>query len=104
MQQYGAGQGASTMPRRGRLRLLLSAIVLFVVIATLAALVVWVAPLAKGGAGAEDADLRSGAGSAVIHDDAGNVNHYASPLPHGKAATSNVGSAIIHDDAGNVHR
>jgi hypothetical protein len=50
---------------------------------------VWVVPLATSGVGAEDAISKAGAGSAVIHDDAGNVNR-------------NTGSAPIHDDPWNL--
>jgi long-subunit fatty acid transport protein len=72
----------------------LLAIATIVVIAAMVALLVWAAPLARSGVGAEDANAGAGtgtgAGSAVIHDDAGNVHR-------------NTGSAPIHDDAGNVH-
>jgi hypothetical protein len=68
----------------------LVAIVAIVVIAAMVALVVWTAPFAtSGGVEAEDAIPRVGAGSAIVHDDAGNM-----PL--------SAGSAVIHDDAGNV--
>lgn len=83
MQADGAVRGASTIPRRGRLSVLLA----IVVIAAMVALLVWTAPFATSGVGAEDA----GAGSAaVVHDDAGNVH-------------PNAGSAVVHDDAGSVH-
>ncbi len=60
------------------------------VIATTVALLVWAGALARSGVGAEDANPKAaGADSAVIHDDAGNVNR-------------NTGSAIIHDDAWNL--
>jgi hypothetical protein len=45
-----------------------------VVIAAMVALVVWAGALATSGVGAEDANAGAGAGSAVIHDDAGHVN------------------------------
>ena len=86
MQADGAVRGDTTIPRPRRLRALLA----IVVIAALVALLVWAAPLATGGAGVEDAFPNVGAGSAVLHDDAGNVH-------------SNAGSAIVHDDAGSVH-
>jgi hypothetical protein len=69
---------------------MLLALVALVVIAATVALLMWSAPLARSGIGAEDANPAAGAGSAVIHDDAGNVNR-------------NADSAIVHDDAGNVH-
>lgn len=90
MQVDGAVQGASTIPRRRRLNVLL-AIAAVVVIATVVALVVWAAPLATSGVGTEDANPKAGAVSAVIHDDAGNL------LPEAGAV-----SAVVHDDAGNV--
>ncbi len=58
------------------------------VIAAIVALLVWAAPLVRSGVGAEDAN--SNGGSAVIHDDAGNVHR-------------NAGSAVLHDDPWNVH-
>ena len=73
MQVDGAVQGVSTIPRRRRLNVVL-AIVAVVVIGLMVALLVWVAPLARSGVGAQDANPNAGAGSAVIHDDAGNVN------------------------------
>jgi hypothetical protein len=68
----------------------LLAIVAIVVIAAMVALLVWAAPLARSGVGAQDANPHASVGSAVIHDDPWN-------LPR------NAGSAPIHDDAGNVH-
>ena len=89
MQVDGAVQGGSTVPRRRRLNVLV-AMVVIVVIAAMVALLIWAAPFASSGVGAEDAKPNAGAGSAIIHDDAGNVHR-------------NAGSAVIHDDAGNVH-
>ena len=88
--------------------MLLATAAVVVVIATVALLVIWAAPLARSGAGAQDANPSgaggAGAGSAIIHDDAGNVNDdYSYPLPPGKAEQLNAGSAVIHDDAGAVH-
>jgi hypothetical protein len=81
MQAGSEVQGVSTTPRRGRLGVLL----------VMAALVVWTCPFAtNGGAGAEDAISKARAGSAIFHDDAGNM-----PL--------SAGSAVLHDDADNVH-
>lgn len=68
MQADGALQGgASTIPRRRRLNVLLA----IVVIAAVVALLTWAAPFASSEFGAEDAN--AGAGTAIIHDDAGNV-------------------------------
>jgi hypothetical protein len=89
MQVGGALQGGRTILRRGRLQVVL-AILVVVVIAVMVALLVWAAPLATSGVGAEDAIPSTG--SAVIHDDPWN-------LP-----SSNAGSAVIHDDAGYVNR
>ena len=71
MQVGGALQGGSTSPRRRRLNVLL-AILAIVVIAAMITLLVWAGALARSGVGAEDAN--AGAGSAVIHDDPGNVH------------------------------
>ncbi len=61
------------MPRRGGRLEVLVAIAAIVVIAAVVALMVWVVPLATSGVGTEDAIPKAGAGSAVIHDDAGNM-------------------------------
>lgn len=90
MQANGALQGGSTIPKRGRLRVLL-AILAIVVIAAMMALLMWASPFATSGVGAEDAISSVGTGSTVVHDDAGYVHR-------------SVGSAVAHDDAGNVHR
>ena len=68
MQVDGAAHGVGTIHRRKRLNVLLT-IVAVVVIAAMVALLVWAAPLATNGVEVQDA----GAGSAVIHDDAGIV-------------------------------
>jgi len=52
----------------------LLAVVAVVVIAAMVALLVWAGALARSEVGAEDANAGAGAGSAVIHDDAGHVN------------------------------
>jgi hypothetical protein len=75
MQVGGAVQGASTIHPRRRLNTLL-AIAAILMIAALVALVMWVTPLAPSGVGTEDAIPRAGAGSAILHDDAGSVRHY----------------------------
>ena len=72
MQVNGAVQGVSTIPRRRRLNVVLT-IVAVVVIGLMVALMVWVVPLATSGVGAEDAISKASAGSAIIHDDAGNL-------------------------------
>ncbi len=82
MQVDGALQGGRTIPRRGRLQVLL-AILAIVVIAAMIALLVWAGHLARSGVGAEGAN--AGAGSAVIHDDAGNVH------PKAGSAVKNTG-------------
>ena len=72
MQVGGTVQGASNIPRRGRRLEVLLAIAAVVVIAVVA-LQVWIVPLATSGVGAEAASPNAGAGSAIIHDDAGNM-------------------------------
>ena len=124
MQADGAVQGVSTIPRRRRLGVLVA----IVVIAAMVALVVWTAPFAtSGGVGAEDAIPKAGAGSAIVHDDAGNMplsagsavihddaGRMLSDLPEAGAVSAaihddagnvhpNAGSAVLHDDAGNLH-
>jgi hypothetical protein len=106
----------------------LGVLVAIVVIAAMVALVVWTAPFAtSGGVGAEDAIPKAGAGSAIVHDDAGNMPLSAgsavihddagsmlSDLPEAGAVSAaihddagnvhpNAGSAVLHDDAGNLH-
>ena len=111
MQVDGAVQGVSTIPRRKRLNVVL-AIVAVVVIGAMVALLVWVAPLARSGVGAQDANTnKAGAVSAVIHDDAGNMLPEAgavSAVVHDDAGNmlpkAGAGSAALHDDAGNVNR
>ena len=75
MQAHGAARGGvgTTMPRRGGRLEVLVAIAAIVVIAAVVALMVWVVPLATSGVGAEDAISKASAGSAIIHDDAGNL-------------------------------
>lgn len=111
-------RAAIKQPRRGRLDVLLAV----AVIGTLIALMVWAVP-----PGSEDtsgtAAPTAGAGSAIIHDDAGNVNRNVAPavihddawnIPRDESSAvihddawnmpASAGSAIIHDDAGNVNR
>ena len=104
MQAGSAAQGVGTIPRRRRLEVLL-AIAAVVAVTAMVAFLMWMPPLATSGVGADDAIPRAGAVSAVLHDDAGNVNRYSYPLPPGKVASLNVPkavSAVVHDDAGNM--
>jgi len=74
MQAQGAARGGvGTTPRRGGRLEVLVAIAAIVVIVAVVALMVWVVPLATSGVGAEDAISKASAGSAIIHDDAGNL-------------------------------
>ena len=105
MQTGGALQGANTIPRRSRPNALLAGVAVLT-IAALVALMVWVGPFGVGGVETRDAVPAAGAGTAVVHDDAGNMPpelYY--PLPHGKVARpdANTGTAIVHDDAGNLN-
>jgi hypothetical protein len=90
VQTGGALQGAHTIPPRGRLSALL-AVVAVLAIAAFMALVVWAGPLSFGGAETREAVPAAGAGTAVVHDDAGSANRGLAP-----------GYAPIHDDAGNL--
>ena len=90
MQVDGAAHGVGTIPRRRRLNVVLATVAV-VVIAAMVALLVWAGAPARSGVGAEGANPKAGAGTAVIHDDPWN-------LP------PNAGSAPIHDDAGYVNR
>ena len=71
MQVDGALQGGSTRPRRRRLNVLL-AIVAILVIAAVVALMVWAAPLATSGAGAEAAVPKPEASWVTLYDAEGN--------------------------------
>jgi len=106
----GAVQGVNTIPRRRRWNALL-AVAAVALIAVLMALWVWVVLPATSGIEAEDAVPTAGTGSAIIHDDAGNVHPGVTPgyaIIHDDAGNvhpeTGTGSAIIHDDAGNVNR
>ena len=76
------------------------------------ALLVWAAPLMTSGVEAQDANPNAGAGSALIHDDAGNMFPEAgagSAVVHDDAGNMipevvGAGSPVVHDDAGNVNR
>ena len=90
MQAHGAARGGvgTPMPRGGgRLGGLLAVATVLIVVAVIAAITWGMGAPATGGLRVEDANLK--AGSALVHDDAGNM----------PPAT---GSAIVHDDAGNV--
>jgi hypothetical protein len=78
-------RGVGTIPGRGRRLEALLAIAALVVIVAVMTLLAWEVPPARSGA--EDATLKAGVVSAVIHDDAVNM-----PL--------GAGSAVVHDDAG----
>ncbi len=126
VQTGGALQGAHTIPPRGRLNALL-AVVAVLAIAAFMALVVWAGPFGFGGVESREAVPAAGAGTAVVHDDAGSVNRGLTPgyapvhddagnvgtgLAPGYAPVRHdvgtghpaVGTAIVHDDAGNVNR
>jgi hypothetical protein len=90
MQAHGAARGGvgTPMPRvGGRLGGLPAVAAVLVVVAVMAAIAWGMGAPATGGVGAEDANPK--AGSALVHDDAGNM-------------PSGVGSTAVHDDAGNV--
>ena len=111
MQAGGAAPTVGTILRRRRLEVLV-AIAAIVVIAAVVALMVWVVPLATSGVGAEDAISKASAGSAIIHDDAGNLPtdaERAAFYQMRQGAVKNTG--IMHasmvnlrDDEGDVHR
>jgi hypothetical protein len=104
-------QGANTIPPRGRLNVLL-AVVAVLAIATFLALVVWTGPFGFGGDETREAVPAAGAGTAIVHDDAGSFNRGLAPgyAPvhddAGSVGTGHpmAGTAIVHDDAGNVNR
>ncbi len=91
MQAHGAARGGgvgTSMPRGGgRLGGLLAVAAVLMILAVIAMMVWGVGTPATGGVGAEDANL--GAGSALVHDDAGNM------------PVTDAGS-VVRDDAGNV--
>jgi hypothetical protein len=101
-------QGANTIPRRSRPSALLAGVAVLA-IAALVALMMWVGPLGFGGVETREAVPVAGAGTAVVHDNAGSVHTGLAP---GSAAVHDdagnvrpaTGTAIVHDDAGNVNR
>jgi len=102
-------QGAHTIPPRGRLNMVL-AFVAVLAIAAFMALVVWAGPTGFGGVETKEAVPAAGAGTAVVHDDAGSVSRGLTPgyAPvHDDAGNMGTGLAPqyapVHDDAGNVN-
>ena len=109
MQAHGAARGGvgTPMPRHGgRLRGLLAVAAVLMIVAVMAAMTWGIGAPAMGGLGAEDADLETGSGSALVHDDAGNMPSAGtgSTLVHDDAGAMapGAGSVVVHDDAGNV--
>ena len=105
MQAHSAAQGVGTIPRRGRRLEVLLAIAAIVVIVAVTALLARGVPPATSGVGAEDVNLKAGAGSAIVHDDAGNMLPGAgAAVVHDDAGNmlTGAGSSIVHDDAGNM--
>ncbi len=108
MQAHGAAQGGvgTTIPRRGRrlLEALLAIAAILVIVAVMALMTRGIVAPATGGA--QDANLKAGAGTAVVHDDAGNMPFGAGSAPvhddAGNIPVIGAGSALVHDDAGNV--
>ena len=88
-----AGVG-TTIPRGGRrrrrLEALLTVAAILVIVALMALMTRGIVFPGTGGVGAQDANLEAGVGSAIVHDDAGNI------------PATGTGAAIVHDDAGNV--
>jgi len=111
MQAHGAAQGGvgTTIPRRGRRRLLealLAIAATLVIVAVMALMTRGLLSPTTGGVDAQDANLKAGAGSTLVHDDAGNMPPATgSVLVHDDAGNMPIGAgtAIAHDDAGNVN-
>ena len=109
MQAQRAARGGvgTTIPRRGGRRLLealLTVAAILVIVAVMALMTRGAGTPASSGVGAQDA--KSGVGSAVVHDDAGNMPlGTGSVLVHddaGNMPATGAGAAVVHDDAGNV--
>ncbi len=110
MQAHGAAQGGvgTTIPRRGRrlVEALLAIAAIVVIVAVMALMTRGVVTPATGGA--QDASLKVvSVGSAIIHDDAGNMpaSGAGAAVIHddaGNMPSTGTGAAIVHDDAGNV--
>ncbi len=93
MQAHGAAQGVgTTMPRRSRrlVEALLAAVTILVIVAVMALMTRGVVAPGTGGVGAQEANLKAGVSSAIVHDDAGNM------------PATGAGAAVVHDDAGNI--
>jgi hypothetical protein len=86
MQANGAAQGVGTIPRHSRLEMLLVIAAIVVIVALTSLLMRGVTPATSG---AVDDNFKAGAGSAIVHDDAGNM-------------PPDAGAAVVHDDAGNL--
>ncbi len=96
----GTVQGAGTIPPRRRLNAL-AAITAIVVIAAVVALVVWVAPLARSGVGAEDAILRAETPWVTLYDDEGKA-HLVQVVRTG-GAEDTPPWVRLYDKEGKVH-
>jgi hypothetical protein len=78
MRVPSAGRGVVTIPGRGGRLDVLLAIAAIVMLVAVMALLVWAVPLAMSGAQTANPSMGY-AGSAVIHDDAGNVHRTLMP-------------------------
>jgi hypothetical protein len=96
MQVNGVVQGVSTIPRHGRLNVLLA----IVVAAAVVALVVWVVPLATSRVGAEDAIPKAETPWVTLYDDEGNAH-----LVHVRTGGAEDAPPWVrlYDEAGNVY-
>jgi hypothetical protein len=96
----------TTIPRRGgrRLEALLTVAAILVIVAVMALMTRGIVAPTTGGA--QDANFKAGAGSALVHDDAGNMpaTGAGAAVVHDDAANMppGAGAAIVHDDAGSV--
>jgi len=82
-------------------------VVAVLAIAAFMALVVGAGPFGFGGVETRETVPAAGAGTAVVHNDAGSVNRGLAPgyAPvHDDAGNLGTGSAPVHDDAGSVNR
>lgn len=96
-----AAKGVRTAPRRSRR---LEVLLTFVAVLATFAVMAWLTPdYSPVTSGADDANFKPGAGTAVVHDDAGNMPlELRYPLPHGKVVNTGAVLAVVHDDAGNM--
>ncbi len=97
MQVNGAVQGVSTIPRHGRLNVLLA----IVVTAAVVSLVVWVVPLATSRVGAENAVPRAETPWVTLYDEEGNAHLVHVGGPGG--AEDAPPWVRLYDNEGNVH-